>query len=181
SGIGPNPRVKELNEKQPEFVRPVWDYLRSAVSDDRVMQGRDLIASKMALFTRLKETYGLPAEILTAIWGMETNFGRNTGGYNMFEALATLAYEGPRAAYGRRQLLAALKLAQIEGRDPATMTSSWAGAFGETQFVPTTFLDHAVDGDGDGKRDVWHSAADALASTANYLMQSQWRPGESWG
>jgi membrane-bound lytic murein transglycosylase B len=95
--------------------------------------------------------------------------------------LATLAYDGPRAAYGRRQLIAALKIAQIEGRDPSTMTGSWAGAFGFTQFVPTTFLEKAVDGDGDGKRDLWGSPADALASTANYLSQSGWKSSETWG
>jgi membrane-bound lytic murein transglycosylase B len=95
--------------------------------------------------------------------------------------LATLAFEGPRMEYGRRQFLAALKIADVEGRDPATMTGSWAGAFGHTQFVPTTFLEHAIDGDGDGKRDMWNSPADALASAANYLKQSGWRAGEPWG
>ena len=122
-----------------------------------------------------------PTEVLTAIWGMETGYGANLGGFNLFEALATLAYDGPRAAYGRRQLIAALKIALTEGRDPATMTGSWAGAFGFTQFVPTTFLEQAVDGDGDGKRDLWGSQADALASTANYLSRSGWKSGEPWG
>jgi membrane-bound lytic murein transglycosylase B len=112
---------------------------------------------------------------------METAYGQNLGGFNLFEALATLAYEGPRAAYGRRQLIAALKIALAEGRDPASMTGSWAGAFGFTQFVPTTFLEQAVDGDGDGRRDLWGSQADALASTASYLSRSGWKSGEPWG
>jgi membrane-bound lytic murein transglycosylase B len=133
------------------------------------------------LFARLSETYGVPTEVLTAIWGMETSYGQILGTFNLFEALATLAYDGPRTAFARRQLIAALRIAQTEGRDPASMTGSWAGAFGLTQFIPTTFLERAVDGDGDGKRDLWNSPADALASTANYLRRSGWRSGENWG
>jgi membrane-bound lytic murein transglycosylase B len=181
AGISLNPRVEELNEKQPEFVRPIWEYLAGAITDARVARGRELIAANAALFARLQERYGVPPEVLTAIWGLETGYGQNEGSFNLFEALATLAYDGPRMDYGRRQFIAALKIADIEGRDPATMTGSWAGAFGHTQFVPTTFLEHAVDGDGDGKRDLWNSPADALASAANYLQQSGWRAGESWG
>lgn len=181
SGIALNSRVEQLNLSQPEFVRPVWDYLESAVTDTRVNRGRDLIGVNADLFARLQQSYGVPTEVLTAIWGMETGYGANLGGFNLFEALATLAYDGPRAVYGRRQLIAALKIAQTENRDPATMTGSWAGAFGFTQFVPTTFLEQAVDGDGDGKRDLWGSQADALASTANYLSRSGWKPGEPWG
>lgn len=181
SGIALNTRVEQLNLSQPEFVRPVWDYLESAVTDTRVNRGRDLIGVNADLFARLQQAYGVPTEVLTAIWGMETGYGANLGGFNLFEALATLAYEGPRATYGRRQLIAALKIALTEDRDPATMTGSWAGAFGFTQFVPTTFLEQAVDGDGDGKRDLWGSQADALASTANYLSRSGWKPGEPWG
>ncbi len=181
AGIKLNARVQELNLAQPEFVRPVWDYLASAVSEMRVRDGRDAENANHTLLERLKGAYGVPPEVLTAIWGLETAYGRSVGTFNIFEALATLAYQGPRSAYGRRQLLAALKILEAENRDPVTMISSWAGAFGETQFVPTTFLDHAIDGDGDGKRDLWHSAADALASTASYLKQSGWRPNEAWG
>jgi membrane-bound lytic murein transglycosylase B len=181
SGIALNTRVEQLNLSQPEFVRPVWDYLESAVTDTRVNRGRDLIGVNAELFARLQQSYGVPTEVLTAIWGMETGYGANLGGFNLFEALATLAYDGPRATYGRRQLIAALKIAHAEGRDPATMTGSWAGAFGFTQFIPTTFLEQAVDGDGDGKRDLWGSQADALASTANYLSRSGWKSGEPWG
>ena len=175
------PRRRVLNLNQPEFVRPVWEYLAGAVSDARVKKGADQIAANGALFMRLEQTYGVPAEILTAIWGLESDFGQSQGSFNLVESLATLAYDGPRADYGRTQLIAALKIADVEGRDPATMTGSWAGAFGQTQFVPTTFLERAVDGDGDGKRDVWNSPADALASTANYLKESGWRRGQSWG
>ena len=181
SGIDLNPRVEELNEKQPEFVRPISEYLAGVVSDTRINQGREAIAANAELFARLQARYGVPPEILTAIWGLETVYGRNEGPFNLFEALATLAFEGPRMDYARLQLIAALRIAQSEGLDPHAMTSSWAGAFGHTQFVPTTFLQYAIDGDGDGKRDLWNSPADALASTANYLKQSGWRGGEPWG
>jgi membrane-bound lytic murein transglycosylase B len=116
-----------------------------------------------------------------AIWGIETGYGRRLGNFNLIEALANLAYEGPRTDYGRTQLIAALKIAQDQHIDPAQMTGSWAGAFGQTQFIPTTFLKYAVDGDGNGRIDLWNSPADALASTANYLGQSGWRADESWG
>lgn len=181
ANIDINTRVQDLNERQPEFVRPVWDYLAGAVSNARVMKGREMIAANAALFSRLQDSYGVKQEVLAAIWGLESNYGQNEGTFNIFEALATLAYEGPRMGYARRQLIAALKIAQSEGRDPATMTSSWAGAFGHTQFVPTTYLEHAVDGDGDGKRDLWDSPADALASAANYLKESGWRADNVWG
>jgi membrane-bound lytic murein transglycosylase B len=181
SGISLNAKVQDLNLNQPEFVRPVWEYLASAVSDARVKKGKDLIAANADLLARLEQEYGVPKEVLTAIWGLESAYGQSQGTFNLFEALATLAYDGPRAAYGRRQLIAALKVAEVEGLDPTTMLGSWAGAFGETQFVPTTFLERAVDGDGDGKRDVWNSPADALASTANYLKLAGWRSGEPWG
>jgi membrane-bound lytic murein transglycosylase B len=181
SGIALNTRVEQLNLNQPEFVRPVWEYLDGAVSETRVVRGRDLLGAHAELFGRLRESYGVSTEVVTAIWGLETNYGGNLGSFNLFEALATLAYEGPRASYGRRQLIAALQIAHAEGRDPATMTGSWAGAFGFTQFIPTTFLERAVDGDGDGKRDLWGSPADALASTANYLNRSGWKPGDTWG
>ena len=181
ANIDVNTRVQELNERQPEFVRPVWDYLAGAVSNTRIVKGREMIAANEALFSRLQNSYGVKREVLTAIWGLESNYGQNTGTFNIFEALATLAYDGGRTTFGRRQLIAALKIAQEQGRNPATMTSSWAGAMGHTQFIPTTYLEHAVDGDGDGKRDVWDSPADALASAANYLKESGWRGERFWG
>ena len=181
AGIKLNPKVQELNLAQPEFVRPVWQYLEGAVSEMRVKDGREAQKANQGLLASLTSMYGVPTEVLTAIWGLETAYGRSIGSFNIFEALATLAYQGPRAAYGRRQFLAALKIAEAEARDPTMMLASWAGAFGETQFVPTTFLERAVDGDGDGKRDPWRSHADALASTASYLKELGWRTGESWG
>jgi membrane-bound lytic murein transglycosylase B len=122
----------------------------------------------------------VPKETVAAIWGLESAYGRDTGSFNIFEALATLAYHGPRTAFGREQLIAAMKIMQEEKLEPSQMTSSWAGAIGHTQFVPTTFLLHAVDGDGDGVRNLWQ-AEDALASAANYLKASGWKTGERWG
>ena len=153
-----NPRVEELNEKQPEFVRPIWEYLSGAITAQRVERGRELIGEHFGLFRRLSDRFGVPPQILTAIWGIETGYGRTTGSFNLVEALANLAFEGPRADYGRRELLATLQIAQQQNLDPGQMTGSWAGAFGQTQFIPTTFLKYAVDGDGDGRIDLWSSS-----------------------
>ena len=159
----------------------MWDYLAGAVSDLRVSKGQEMLSDNAATFRGVERKYGVPREVVAAIWGLETAYGRDQGTFNIFEALATLAYEGPRTVFAREQFIAALKIAELEKIDPAQMTSSWAGAIGHTQFVPTTFLNHAVDGDGDGKRDLWNSPADALASAANYLKESGWKGGEPWG
>ncbi len=181
SGISRNARVEQLNLQQPEFVKPIWSYLDSAVSDDRVSKGQQMLTTYPTMLANIESRAGVQKEILVAIWGMESNYGEAMGSFNMFEALATLAYDGPRQEFARHELLAALKMEQQEGLSPKQMTSSWAGAFGHTQFVPSSFLDHAVDGDGDGKRDLWHSPADALASTAALLANAGWTRGASWG
>lgn len=181
SGISFNPRVQELNLKQPEFVRPVWEYLQGVITPQRIERGRELMEQYADLLHRLEAQYGVPPQILTAIWGIETNYGRNQGSFNLVEALANLAFAGPRAEYGRRELLATLQMAQQQNIDPTSMSGSWAGAFGQTQFIPTTFLKYAVNGTGNGRIDLWNSVADALASTANYLQQSGWQTGQSWG
>ncbi len=179
--IARNQHISDLNLNQPEFSKPIWDYLDSAVSQDRIANGRALLAGDADILAGIRAKYGVPPEILVSIWGNESNYGRNPGRYNMFEALATLAYGGPRTDYARPQLIAALKMLQREHYAPADMTSSWAGAFGQTQFVPTTFLNQAVDGDGDGKIDLWSDVADALASTANVLSNEGWVDGKPWG
>jgi membrane-bound lytic murein transglycosylase B len=181
SGLSPSTRVVELNNSQPEFTRPMWEYIEGAVSQRRLDEGREQIDANAALFDRLESEYGVPRQVLTAIWAMESNFGAVKGNYNLFEALATLAYDGRRQSFGRSQLIAALKISQEEGIDPSHMVGSWAGAFGHTQFIPTTFLAYAVDGDGDGVRNLWDSHADALASAANYLSRSGWRSERDWG
>ena len=179
--IARNQRVEELNLDQPEFARPIWTYLDSAVSDRRIATGQQMLAANAAMLAPIEAKYGVPKEILVSIWGNESNYGQGHESFNMIEALATLAYDGPRTDYARPQLIAALKMMQQENYAPEKMTSSWAGAFGQTQFVPSTFLAHAVDGDGDGKIDLWSSSADALASAANVLNDAGWKRGNVWG
>ncbi|MGD0189409.1 MAG: lytic murein transglycosylase [Rhizomicrobium sp.] len=181
AGIAFNPRVQQLNLQQPEFIKPVWEYLDSAVSQDRITHGQQALAANAAALASIEQRFGVPKEILVAIWGDESNYGSAMGGFNMFEALATLGYQGPRAEFGRRELIDALKMEEQQHYDPKQMTSSWAGAFGQTQFVPSAFLQYAVDGDGNGQVDLWHSAPDALASSANLLASAGWIKGAVWG
>lgn len=172
-----NARVEQLNKEQPEFVTPVWIYLDNIVSPDRVARGTQLIASNQTMLANIESRYGVPKEILVAIWGAESNYGTAMGSFNMFEALATLGYDGPRIEYARKEYLAAFKMMEQEKYRPSDMTASWAGAFGQTQFVPSSFLAHGVDGDGDGKINLWTSSADALASAAALLAQAGWQRG----
>jgi membrane-bound lytic murein transglycosylase B len=181
SGIKRNDRIEELTQTQPEFVKQVWTYLDSAASPRRVADGQAAMAAQAAPLSGIEARYGVPKEILVSIWGNETDFGRELGGFNIFEALDTLAYDGPRAEFGRTELLAALKMLQQEKLDPRQMLSSWAGAFGQLQMLPSTFLKSAIDGDGDGKRDLWHSAPDALASAAVEVSNDGWLKGHVWG
>jgi len=180
ANITRNSRVEQLNLQQPEFTTPVWTYLDGMVSDARVSKGRENLTNESPTLTAIENTFGVPRTILVAIWGDETNYGETMGSFNMFEALATLAYDGPRAEYARRELIAALKVMEKEHYRPADMTSSWAGAFGQTQFVPSTFLAHAIDGDADGTIDLWKSPADALASAASVLADAGWKRGSVW-
>jgi len=181
AGIVRNPSVEQLNLQQPEFVKPIWDYLDSAVSLTRITKGQAMLAAYAPVLANIEQRFGVQKEILVAIWGIESDYGEEMGSFNMFEALATLGYAGPRSAFGRSELLDALRIEQQQHFPPAEMTSSWAGAFGQTQFVPSAYLKYAVDGDGDGRPDLWHSPADALASAANLLAQSGWERGAAWG
>jgi membrane-bound lytic murein transglycosylase B len=181
TGIALNPHVQQLNLQQPEFIKPVWDYLDSAVSADRIAKGQQMLAAEATPLASIEQRFGVPKETLVAIWGIESNYGTAMGSFNMFEALATLGYDGPRAEFGRRELINAMKMEERERYDPAQMTSSWAGAFGQTQFVPSAFLQYAVDGDGDGNVDLWRSAPDALASAANLLQNGGWERQATWG
>jgi membrane-bound lytic murein transglycosylase B len=181
TGIARDPHVEELNLEQPEFVKPIWNYLDDAVSLSRITKGQAMLTAYAPVLANIEQRFGVQKEILVAIWGIESDFGQEMGSFNIFEALATLGYQGPRSDFGRRELLAALRIEQQEHFAPAHMTSSWAGAFGQTQFVPSAFLRYAVDGDGDGRPDVWNSPADALASAANLLAQSGWQRGAAWG
>lgn len=180
-GVEPDPDVVEADQNQPEFSKAVWEYLDSALSDKRVVAGKQLLADNKVLLDRLEKTYGVPRETAVAIWGLESGYGQFQGTLNVVRSLATLAYEGRRPDFGKTQLIAALKIIQAGDIAPEAMLGSWAGAMGQTQFIPTTYNLHAVDFDGDHRRDIWTSTADALGSTAHYLAQSGWKTGEVWG
>lgn len=179
--IQPDPAVLKADQSQPEFSRPVWSYLEGAVSPQRQASGRVMLNRHATVLQQLEARYGVDRHILVAIWGLESNFGSNMGDRSVIRSLATLAYQGRRSEFAQTQLLAALEILQRGDTTAANMTGSWAGAMGQTQFIPTTYNDYAVDFDGNGKRDIWHSEADALASAANYLRASSWQPGKPWG
>lgn len=181
AGISPNPEVLAADSSQPEFTRPVWEYLDGAVSPSRVARGRLLLDQHRASLERIEQRYAVDGEVLVAIWGLESNFGSNIGNHSVIRSLATLAFEGRRQAFWRSQLLAVLQILQHGDISPERLLGSWAGAMGQTQFMPTTYNQHAVDFDGDGRRDLWSSAPDALASAAHYLQASGWQQGQPWG
>lgn len=181
AGIEPDDSVVTADRSQPEFTRPVWQYLDSAVSAARVRNGQDRALENADVLQRIEATYGVDREAVVAIWGMESNFGQQMGSKNVIRSLATLGYEGRRPDFGREQLIAALQIIQHGDVPASNMIGSWAGAMGQTQFIPTTYNRYAVDFDGDGRRDIWGSSSDALASTANYLKSSGWQRGQSWG
>lgn len=175
------PRVIELDRAQPEFSRTPWAYLDSAVSAQRIAQGQAKRAEHQAAIDAASTRYGVPASIITAIWGMESNYGSNFGNFRAVDALATLGFEGRRAAWARSELLAALRILDQGDISDERMVGSWAGAMGNTQFLPSVFLAYAVDADGDGHRDIWGSIPDVAASTANFLARMGWQAGQPWG
>jgi membrane-bound lytic murein transglycosylase B len=181
AGLKPIAAIAALNANQPEFSRPVWSYLDAAVSVRRIADAKIMLTRHADMLARIEAQSGVPKEILVAVWGMETDFGGDTGGLPLFAALATLAYDGPRADYARPEFFAALKIYQAQNYPLSEMVASWAGAFGQTQFTPTTFLKYAADGDGDGAIDLWRSPADALASSARLLADQGWKKGATWG
>lgn len=173
-----NERALERDSSQPEFTRPVWSYIKSAASPERIERGQAELADHTAIFDELEQTYGVPRQILAAIWGLESSYGRILGNHDIINSLATFAFEGRRTKFGEAQLFASLDLIQSGAVRVEQLTGSWAGAMGMTQFIPTTFRDYAVDFDRNGNTDLWTSEADALASAANYLTRSGWRPNE---
>tara|TARA_R110000868_G_scaffold128417_1_gene336461 strand:- start:7463 stop:8743 length:1281 start_codon:yes stop_codon:yes gene_type:complete len=181
AGVTPDLDVVSSDQNQPEFVKPVWVYINGALSDKRVARGKLLLVENKSLLERLEKAYGVDRHTVVAIWGLESNFGDFMGSQRVVRSLATLAYEGRRKEYGRSQLIAALKIIQAGDVGPEGLLGSWAGAMGQTQFIPTTYLAHAVDFDGDGKRNIWTSRADTLGSTAHYLEVSGWERGANWG
>lgn len=180
-GVMMNQRVFELNDNQPEFARNVWDYIDGAVSPTRIADGSARLAETGALLDRIEAEFGVDKEIIAAIWGLESSYGKMMGDYDVFSALATLGWKGRRTGYGREQLIGALKILQNGYATRDQLRGSWAGAMGQTQFIPTTYLRFAVDHGGDGKRNIWTDLDDVFASTANYLAASKYHHGARWG
>ena len=180
TGLTPDEAVLEADRNQPESTKQPWDYLSTAVSR-RVTEGRRLMTSHRKVLHAAARRYGVPAETLAAVWGVESSYGKRTGDHLAIQALATLAFDGRRREFFEEELLAALRILRDGDTDPAQMHSSWAGALGQTQFMPSSYLDYAVDGDGDGDRDLWKSLPDVFASIANYLHKQGWKSGQRWG
>ena len=175
------PRVMELARNQPEFKMTFDRYLEIVVSDERVKNGRARLAENRALVDRFAGPAGIPPSTVVALWGIESNYGKNLGDFEVIDALATLVYNNFRAQFFRQQLMAALKILAQGHVSFDAMKGSWAGAMGQCQFIPTSFLAYAADGDGDSRKDIWTNKADVFASIANYLHRVGWRPGEGWG
>jgi glucose-6-phosphate 1-epimerase len=181
AGLTADMTVLDLLDAQPEFTTPLWDYLSGLVDDQRVADGRAALDAHRDLLARVSQAYGVDAETVVAVWGVESDFGRVFGKRPLLVSLSTLSCFGRRQPFFRGEFLATLKLLQDGDIQAEGLSGSWAGAFGHTQFMPTTYARIAVDFDDDGRRDLVGSIPDALASTANYLVRSGWRTGESWG
>ena len=182
ANVTPDLRILAKPNQQPELERPIWDYLRQIVSDKRFNMGRQALADNSKGLRSIEQAYGVPPNIVVAVWGVESMYGTNTGQYNVIRSLATLGWRGGhRARFGEQQLLSALRIVEHGDVAPEQMTGSWAGAMGHTQFIPTTYEAYAVDFDGDGRRDIWGSATDAVASAAHLLKANGWHAGEPWG
>ncbi|BCJ89810.1 hypothetical protein IZ6_05450 [Terrihabitans soli] len=180
-GMTPDPDVLGLARKQPEFKSTPAQYLAKRVSALRVEKGRAKAKEWGEVLAHIEATYGVDRFVVLSVWGNETNFGGYLGGHNVLRAMATLAYSGYRADYFKKELLIALDILAQGHTVPENMIGSWAGAMGHTQFMPSSFKAYAVDVTGDGRRDIWTTIPDALASTANYLKVHGWRAGETWG
>ena len=181
SGVQPIERVIELDRRQPEFTMTLETYLSKVVSGTRVKKARQKLAEHKQILAEVSEKFGVQPRFIVALWGIETNFGQHTGGFSVIAALATLAYDGRRSAYFRGELLNALKIIQEGHISAADMKGSWAGAMGQSQFMPSSFLNYAFDYDQDGKRDIWGTRKDVFASIANYLSSVGWRDDITWG
>ncbi len=177
-GLQPEMRIIERDRSQPEFVRPLWSYLDIAASDLRIRNGRDAFSQNRDDVDAVAAHFGVRAEILIAIWGLESSYGAIPGNNDIVQALATLAWEGRRRDWAEAQLIAVAEMLESGYATREQLTGSWAGAMGQMQFIPTTYLERAHDWDGDGRRDIWTNPADALASAANLLSRAGWRDGE---
>ena len=180
-GLTPDMSVLDKLDNQPEFRTPIWDYLAGLVDDERVVDGRAMHARWSEVLDEVQRRFGVDAATVVAVWGVESDFGRSQGTRPLLTSLATLSCFGRRQSFFRGEFVSTLRIVQDGHATPDALVGSWAGAFGHTQFMPSTFLRTAIDFDGDGRRDVIGSVPDALASTANYLKRAGWRTGEPWG
>ncbi|ACI98579.1 lytic murein transglycosylase [Rhodospirillum centenum] len=181
TGVQPIPRVLELDRRQPEGTITFARYIERVVTAQRVRRGRGLYRQHRAVLEEVGRKYGVQPRFIVALWGIETSFGSNQGGFKVIDALATLAYDGRRSAYFRKELINALRILDEDHIGADRMLGSWAGAMGQSQFMPSSFLRYAVDFDRDGKRDIWGTLPDVFASAANYLSTVGWNPDRTWG
>ncbi len=177
----PDPAVLKLANTQPEFTTATSNYLEKAVTPIRIDTGKAMLAANDALLSAIEKKYGVDRRILLGIWGMESNFGKDEGSMSVMRSLATLIYSGTKKDYARAQLISAFAILKKGSRSPESFTGSWAAAMGHTQFIPSSYISYAVDWTGDGKKDIWGSKEDALASTANYLAKAGWKSDRPWG
>lgn len=182
AGLQPDMKVIEAMNNQPEFKTPIWDYLGTLVDDEKVAEGRAMLSKHAGILAAAEQRYGVDRHTIVAVWGVESDFGKAGGKWPLPQALSTAAcLASRRNAFFRGELMAALKIVDRGDISLAKLKGSWAGAFGHTQFIPTTYLRLAVDGDGDGRRDLVDSIADALHSTANFMARAGWQTGAPWG
>jgi membrane-bound lytic murein transglycosylase B len=181
AGVQPIPRVIELDRKQPEKTMTFAQYMERVVSQTRIAEARRRLEENRAVLEPIGRKFGVQPRFIVALWGIETNFGQNMGSFSVVASLATLAYDGRRSTFFRKELLNALRILDQGHITPEAMLGSWAGAMGQSQFMPSSFLAYAVDWDGDGRRDIWGTRADVFASIANYLAKSGWKGDAGWG
>lgn len=181
ANLSPDMSLLPRLNKQPEFSQPIWDYLAGLVDDERVDLAKEKMAGYDKELSQISAQYGVPREAIVAIWGIESNFGQNAGRLPLVRSLGTLSCLGRRQPFFRGEFLATLRILQAGNFAEDRLKGSWAGAFGQTQFMPSTFERVAVDFDGDGRRDLIDNTPDALASTANYLKLANWVTGQPWG
>lgn len=181
-GVAPDPKIIELMNNQPEFRTPIWDYLATLVDDEKIAQGRAMLQRWSSVLAAAEQKYGVDRHTIVAVWGVESDYGNISGRWSLPQSLSTLACTAPRRRdYFRGELIAALRIVARGDIAAEKLTGSWAGAFGHTQFMPSTYLRLAVDGDGDGRRDLVSSIPDALHSTANFMRRAGWVTGAPWG
>ena len=181
TGIKPIPRIIELDRSQPEFKLKFDEYLSKVISDNRIQYGRAMLERHGALLDEVSRQYGVQKRFIVALWGIETDYGRITGGFDVVNALATLAYDGRRSEFFRKELMLALDILEQGHIAPKDMQGSWAGAMGQSQFMPSSFHRFAIDQDKDGDKDIWGSLPDVFGSIATYLSKSGWRDDITWG